>query len=109
LQGDCFFAKRQNSQIILLDEATSFVDTINEKIIYTNLMNDFKDKFLVASVHKMHLLHFFDYIYVISDGAIVEEGTLSKLSRLSTHFLGMWKNYQETREADNLLHCHHCT
>jgi ATP-binding cassette, subfamily B, bacterial len=54
----------EESSIVLLDESTSSVDSINEKKIYTNIFNHFNDKTIIAAVHKLHLLTMFDMIYV---------------------------------------------
>ena len=81
------FAARK-SDIVLLDEPTSSVDPINELQIHKNLFKRFKEKCVVASVHKLHLLPMFNYIYVMQDGKLVEEGTyddlISKNSILGT-------------------------
>lgn len=65
----------KTSDIILLDEPTSSVDSVNERAIYENLMKRFADRCIVSSIHKHHLLSFFDYVYVFADGKIVDEGT----------------------------------
>ena len=54
----------EESSIVLLDESTSSVDSINEKKIYTNIFQSFSDKTIIAAIHKLHLLSMFDMIYV---------------------------------------------
>jgi ATP-binding cassette subfamily B protein len=54
-----------DSRLLLLDESTSSVDVHNEKMIYEQIFATYSDKCIVASIHKLHLLPLFDYIYVI--------------------------------------------
>lgn len=64
----------ENSSIVLLDESTSSVDSINEKKIYTSIFEEFWDKTIIAAIHKIHLLNLFDMIYVFDNWKIVEFG-----------------------------------
>lgn len=41
---------------------------------------------MVSALHRLHLLEYFDYIYVIDNGRIVEEGTLVALKKESKKF-----------------------
>jgi ATP-binding cassette, subfamily B, bacterial len=88
-----YFACDKDSDIILLDEPTSSVDTDNEKKIYNRLINLFKDKCVVSSVHKLHLAEMFDTIYVFDDGKIVESGDFNSLLINGGAFAQMWQTY----------------
>ncbi|MBL4694964.1 ABC transporter ATP-binding protein, partial [Candidatus Gracilibacteria bacterium] len=85
----------EDSTIVLLDEPTSSVDSRNELKIHKNLFAKFKDKCLVSSIHRLHLLNLFDYIYIFSKGEIVEEGTYKTLSQKGTHLSEMMRDYHE--------------
>ncbi|MEI7478112.1 MAG: hypothetical protein WCJ81_06585 [bacterium] len=61
----------QGSEILLLDESTSSVDSVNEKKIYQNIFATFPKKTIIAAIHKLHLLPMFDMIYVFDKGTIV--------------------------------------
>ncbi len=87
-----FFAK--DSQLVLLDEPTSSVDTYNERLIYTSVLSKFKDKCLVSSIHKLHLLDLFDRIYVLEGGKVVESGNFYDLLKRNGALARMWKHYQ---------------
>lgn len=62
-----------DSDILLLDEPTSSVDATNEKIIFTNILQFFDKRTIIAVMHRLHLLNMFDYIYVFDQGRIIEE------------------------------------
>lgn len=67
------FAAR-GSDIVLLDEPTSSVDSMNELKIHKNIFSRFPDKSIVASIHRLHLLPLFDEVYVMENGKVVEKG-----------------------------------
>jgi ATP-binding cassette, subfamily B, bacterial len=80
----------KNSDIILMDEPTSSVDPRTEKLVYTNLFKSFEGKAVVSSLHRLHLLTQFDYIYILRNGQIVDEGSFEHLNRCSLVFQEMW-------------------
>ncbi len=82
----------KNSEIVLMDEPTSSVDTMNEIKIYENIFREFKGKTIISALHKLHLLKNFDYIYVFDKGNIVAKGTLQELKR-SPLFKKIWDKY----------------
>jgi ABC-type multidrug transport system fused ATPase/permease subunit len=80
----------RDSDVILLDEPTSSVDSKTEAMIYDKLFNTFSDKAIISSMHRLHLLDRFDYIYVLDQGRIIEEGTLDHLLLTSHVFKELW-------------------
>jgi ATP-binding cassette subfamily B protein len=81
----------RHSDIILLDEPTSSIDPRTEKLIYSNLFERFDQKVVISSLHRMHLLTQFDYIYILKDGSVIEEGSFEELKRYSLVFQDMWQ------------------
>lgn len=69
----------RDSEVILLDEPTSSVDPKTESTIYERLFAFFGDKAFVSSMHRLHLLDQFDYIYILEKGRIVDEGVFDEL------------------------------
>jgi ATP-binding cassette subfamily B protein len=80
----------QNSEIILMDEPTSSVDPRTEKLIYANMFEAFKGKLIISSLHRLHLLTQFDYIYILRNGQVVDQGSFDDLNRYSLVFQEMW-------------------
>ncbi|MEZ0538561.1 ABC transporter ATP-binding protein [Fibrella arboris] len=80
----------RESDIVLMDEPTSSVDPKTEYHIYHNLLGAFADKVVVSSLHRLHLLPMFDYIYIMREGAMVDEGTFVELRQRSLIFKEMW-------------------
>ncbi|MDR1476505.1 MAG: ABC transporter ATP-binding protein/permease [Rickettsiales bacterium] len=56
------------SDIILMDESTSSVDGPNENLIYDGILMEFKDKTIIASVHKPAVAEKFKRIVRIESG-----------------------------------------
>ena len=92
----------RHSDIVLMDEPTSSVDPRTEKMIYSNLFGCFHDKAVISSLHRLHLLRDFDYIYIMHEGAVIDQGTLEDLKRYSLVFKEMWQHQQsdDPRQED---------
>lgn len=89
-----FFAKE--SSIILLDEPTSSVDVINERMIYDNILKAKEEgKIIISSIHKLHLLELFDTVYVFSHGRVVESGAVNELIERKGELWNMMKSYRQ--------------
>jgi len=84
----------RSSDIILLDEPTSSVDAKTEMRIYENLFAAFKDKAVVSTLHRLYLLTYFDYVYVLQNGHIAAEGSFADLKQNNSLFNELW-NHQE--------------
>ena len=59
-----------NSDIILMDEPTSSIDMKNEQKIFMNLISYFKDKTIIASIHRLYLTDLFDCSIHLENGQI---------------------------------------
>lgn len=88
----------KDSSIVLLDEPTSSLDAETEIRVYERMFNQFTDKCIVSVLHRLNLLHLFDYIYVFRDGSIVEEGTLEHLKAEKGYFRELWNQYMQMAE-----------
>jgi ABC-type multidrug transport system fused ATPase/permease subunit len=84
--------------VVLLDEPTSSVDPKTEAMIYQKMFTAFKDKAIISSMHRLHLLSQFDYVYVLKQGRVVAEGTFTHLREHSTIFQELWKHQEEMRK-----------
>jgi ATP-binding cassette subfamily C protein CydC len=69
----------RNSPIIFFDEATSHLDTVNEKNILKMIEEISKSKSVLFVTHRLTQMEMFDNIIVLSDGKIIETGKHSDL------------------------------
>lgn len=65
----------KNPPIMILDEATSSLDTENEKIVQNALENMMKNRTSVVIAHRLSTIQKAHQIVVIKDGQIIEQGT----------------------------------
>ena len=89
----------QESDVVLLDEPTSSVDPKTEALIYQRLFQAFSGKAMVSALHRLHLLHSFDYVYVLEQGRVVAQGTLAELRRDSPVFQELWRHQENPAAA----------
>lgn len=68
-----------NKQILILDEATSSVDTRTEKLIQKAMDRLMKDRTSFIIAHRLSTVRDADNIIVIDDGHIIEQGTHEEL------------------------------
>lgn len=66
-----------NPKIIILDEATSALDNINERKVAKYLTEKGCTQIIIA--HRLATVIDADYIYVLKEGKIIEEGTNEEL------------------------------
>jgi ABC-type multidrug transport system fused ATPase/permease subunit len=92
----------RSSQIILLDEPTSSVDPKTEVLIYQQLFKEFEGKAVLSTLHRLHLLSQFDYVYILEKGHIVDEGSFEYLLANSAIFQELWKHQKKANESRRL-------
>ena len=68
-----------NPRMLILDEATSNVDTRTEKLIQEGLLALQKDKTSFIIAHRLSTISHADQILVIDKGRIIEQGTHAEL------------------------------
>ncbi len=72
----------KNSPILILDEATSSLDSESEKYIQKSLDNLMKNKTVLIIAHRLSTIKRADRIVVISNKKIVEDGNHNKLIKI---------------------------
>jgi len=83
-------------RILILDEATSSVDTQTEQVIQTALRRLLKGRTSLVIAHRLSTITNADRIVVISDGRIVEQGTHAELLALQGMYYDLYRTgFQE--------------
>ncbi len=85
-------AMLKDSPIIILDEATSSLDSLAEEKIQKALEGLIADKTTIAIAHRLSTIRKMDKIIVIGDGKIVESGTHNGLIRKKGVYYKLWKS-----------------
>ena len=73
----------RNPPILLLDEAKASVDTETERLIQQALERLMKDRTSFVIAHRLSTVRGADYIYVLDNGTVVEEGSHEHLLSIS--------------------------
>ena len=87
----------RSSDIVLLDEPTSSVDPKTESLIYDKMFAQFQGKAVISTLHRLHLLSKFDYVYVLQNGHVMDEGTFASLKENSPIFQELWKHQENLK------------
>lgn len=83
----------KNAPILILDEATSSLDTESEQAIQGSLKKLIKKGTVIAIAHRLSTLKEMDRIVIISNGEIIEEGAPEELlKRKDGVFKDMWEH-----------------
>lgn len=82
----------KNAPILVLDEATSQLDSINEKMIQKSLNDLMKGKTTIVIAHRLSTLLEMDRILVFDAGKIVEDGAHEKLLQKNGLYTKLWKS-----------------
>lgn len=80
---------------IFLDEATSFLDANNERIIMNNLDEFFRGKTVLVIAHRLSTVKDADLIVVIDKGKIVEQGQHKTLTQKRGFYYRLVRNQLE--------------
>ena len=78
-------------QILILDEATSSLDTNFERLIQDAIENIAKETTVIVIAHRLSTIVNADYIYVLKSGRIIEEGAYPQLINKNSEFYNMVK------------------
>ncbi|WP_308992522.1 ABC transporter ATP-binding protein [Mariniflexile litorale] len=79
-----------NPKIIILDEATSSLDTESEGLIQKSLSELIKDRTTIVIAHRLSTIKKADQILVIEAGNIVERGTHQELIALEGRYYDLY-------------------
>ncbi len=86
----------KNSNIFLLDECLSAVDTRTEQTILGNLKNYLPGKTTIVITHRIFTGWSFDKIIVLDDGSIAEQGTHNELMQLNGRYARLYEHQTAT-------------
>jgi len=73
----------KNPGILLLDDSLSAVDAKTESKIIENIQADRADKTTIITTHRLSAIQHADWIIVLDDGRVIEEGTHKALLELN--------------------------
>lgn len=81
----------KNSPILILDEATSSLDSESEAFIQDALHSLMQNKTVIVIAHRLSTIMLMDRILVVEDGHVVDQGTHEELYKRSGKYSRLWK------------------
>ncbi len=81
-----------NPQLVILDEATSNIDTRSEKLITDAFDQIMKEKTSIVIAHRLSTIKGADIILVMKDGAIIETGNHKELMDKQGFYYSMYSS-----------------
>ena len=81
-----------NPELVILDEATSNIDTRSEKLITDAFDKMMKEKTSIVIAHRLSTIEKADIIIVMRDGAIVETGNHKELMKKQSFYYSLYSS-----------------
>ena len=80
----------EDSELVILDEATSAMDNLTEENVMKSVMQKMKDKTVIAIAHRLNSIAGFDRMILFREGKIVGQGTFEELLRTDSYFMDLY-------------------
>ena len=88
-----------NPPVLILDEATSSIDTRTESIVQKGMDNLMKGRTSFVIAHRLSTIRDADMILVMKDGDIVEQGNHEELLAKGGFYADLYNSQFEKKEA----------
>ena len=93
-------AMLKNAPVIILDEATAYIDPENEAVIQQAVARLVEGKTVIVIAHRLSTITDANQIFVIADGRIADSGTHQELLEHSELYQEMWKAHIGAKDGD---------
>lgn len=93
-------AMLKNAPIVILDEATSYIDPENEVIIKQALSKLIKDKTVIIIAHRLSTITDAEQIFLIENGELVSYGKHDELLKGCELYRNMWNAHIGTKDGE---------
>jgi subfamily B ATP-binding cassette protein MsbA len=97
----------KDAPILILDEATSSLDTESEREVQRALENLMQNRTTIIIAHRLSTVKNADRIIVLKDGHLVEEGTHESLLALQGEYHALHRlQFSHAQEPDKMVEAH---
>ena len=95
-------AMLKNAPIVILDEATAYIDPENEAVVQQAVSKLVAGKTLIIIAHRLSTITDSDQIVVMKDGSISDIGTHEKLLNRSAIYKEMWQAHIGAKDGEKV-------
>jgi len=88
----------KNPDILIMDEATSNLDSTTEKSIENLIKDNFQEMTMIIIAHRLSTIRSCDRIYVMDQGLIIEEGNHEELLKEKGKYYELWESQFPEKE-----------
>ena len=92
-------AMLKDAPIVILDEATAYIDPENEAVIQNAIAKLVRGKTVIVIAHRLSTITDADNIIVMNDGTVAAHGTHTELLESSELYRSMWQAHTGTKEV----------
>lgn len=93
-------AMLKDAPIVILDEATAYIDPENEAVIQKAIAKLVRGKTVIVIAHRLSTIRDADNIVVVKDGQIEASGTHEKLRETCPLYETMWQAHIGAKDGD---------
>lgn len=93
-------AMLKDAPIVILDEATAYIDPENEAVLQKAVANLVRGKTVIVIAHRLSTIQDADQIVVVNDGQIEAVGTHTELLENCPLYEKMWRAHIGTKDGD---------
>ena len=93
-------AMLKNAPIVILDEATAYIDPENEAVVQRAVAKLVEGKTVIVIAHRLSTITDADCIFVIDGGRVTASGTHEQLLKDSELYREMWRAHIGAKDGD---------
>lgn len=93
-------AMLKDAPVVILDEATAYIDPENEAVIQKAVAKLIQGKTVLVIAHRLSTITDADKIVVVKDGRIEAEGTHEQLLKESPLYISMWQAHMGAKDGE---------
>lgn len=89
----------KDADVLILDDSTSALDVNTEKSLLRDIKENYPEKTMIISAHRLSSVVDCDEILYLQDGMIIERGTFDELMKQNGHFAKVYNVQEAQRKA----------
>jgi len=91
-----------DTKVSLFDEPSSALDAISENELFNSILNSTKDRVGVFISHRLSSVKDADYVFMLEQGKVIEQGSHNQLMALNGSYSTMYKVQEKNYYTYNL-------